>query len=81
MLKQQSKVNIFSIPKGILTVVSGVAGSCKSSLIRNKFVSIYPASIVIDQKPIGISSQSTPATYTGIMDEICKGKWYWFRVV
>lgn len=61
-----------SIPKGVLTAVSGVAGSGKSSLIRNEFVSRYPSSIVIDQKPIGISSRSTPATYTGIMDEIRK---------
>ncbi|MFM9282438.1 excinuclease ABC subunit UvrA [Paenibacillus jiagnxiensis] len=61
-----------SIPKGVLTAVSGVAGSGKSSLIRKEFVSLYPSSIVIDQKPIGISSRSTPATYTGIMDEIRK---------
>jgi excinuclease UvrABC ATPase subunit len=61
-----------AIPKGVLTAVSGVAGSGKSSLIRNEFVSRYPSSIVIDQKPIGISSRSTPATYTGIMDEIRK---------
>lgn len=61
-----------SIPKGVLTVVSGVAGSGKSSLIRKEFVTRYPESIVIDQKPIGTSSRSTPATYTGIMDEIRK---------
>lgn len=60
------------IPKGVLTAVSGVAGSGKSSLICQEFVSRYPDTLVIDQKPIGTSSRSTPATYTGVMDEIRK---------
>lgn len=60
------------IPKGVLTAVSGVAGSGKSSLICEEFVSRCPEAIVIDQKPIGTSSRSTPATYTGVMDEIRK---------
>jgi len=60
------------IPQGILTAVTGVAGSGKSSLIRQEFVERYPACIVIDQKPIGTSARSTPATYTGVMDEIRK---------
>lgn len=60
------------IPKGILTAVTGVAGSGKSSLARYEFVKRYPESIVIDQKAIGTSIRSTPATYTGIMDEIRK---------
>lgn len=61
-----------TIPKGILTAVTGVAGSGKSSLICNEFVEHYPDAIVIDQKPIGTSIRSTPATYTGVMDEIRK---------
>ncbi|WP_334341875.1 excinuclease ABC subunit UvrA [Companilactobacillus sp. HBUAS56275] len=60
------------IPKGILTAVTGVAGSGKSSLIRYDFIDQNPGAIVIDQKPIGKSIRSTPATYTEIMDEIRK---------
>ena len=61
-----------TIPKGILAAVTGVAGSGKSSLMRYAFPQRYPDSIVIDQKPIGTSIRSTPATYTGVMDEIRK---------
>lgn len=59
-----------NIPKNTLTAVCGVAGSGKSSLIRYEFLNQYKDAIVIDQKPIGISSRSNIATYTGIMDEI-----------
>lgn len=61
-----------TIPKGILTAVTGVAGSGKSSLMRYAFPAAYPEALVIDQKPIGTSIRSTPATYTGVMDEIRK---------
>ena len=64
-------VNV-TVPKGILTAVTGVAGSGKSSLMRYAFPEAYPDAIVIDQKPIGTSIRSTPATYTGVMDEIRK---------
>lgn len=60
------------IPTGILTVITGVAGSGKSSLIHQTFLRQHPDAIVIDQTPIGVSSRSNPATYTGIMDEIRK---------
>ena len=59
-----------TIPKGVLTAVTGVAGSGKSSLMRLAFPEAWPEAIVIDQKPIGTSIRSTPATYTGVMDEI-----------
>ena len=61
-----------TIPKGVLTCVTGVAGSGKSSLLRYEFPARYPEAIVVDQRPIGTSVRSTPATYTGAMDEIRK---------
>jgi excinuclease UvrABC ATPase subunit len=61
-----------NIPVGVLTLVTGVAGSGKSSLINEAFMSQYPDAILIDQSPVGVSSRSNPATYTGIMDDIRK---------
>ncbi|WP_054955177.1 ATP-binding cassette domain-containing protein [Paenibacillus dakarensis] len=60
------------IPTGVLTVVSGVAGSGKSTLINDVFLSRHPDAIVIDQSAIGVSTRSNPATYTGIMDDVRK---------
>jgi excinuclease UvrABC ATPase subunit len=61
-----------NIPVGVLTLVTGVAGSGKSSLINEAFMSQYPDAILIDQSAVGVSSRSNPATYTGIMDDIRK---------
>ena len=61
-----------NIPTGVLTVVTGVAGSGKSSLINDVFQQQHPDSIVIDQSAVGVSSRSNPATYTGIMDDVRK---------
>lgn len=58
------------IPTGILTVISGVAGSGKSTLINEIFLEQHSDAIVIDQGRVATSSRSVPATYTGIMDEI-----------
>lgn len=60
------------IPTGVLTVVTGVAGSGKSSLIHHEFLHQYSDAIVIDQSAVGTSTRSNPATYTGIMDDIRK---------
>ncbi len=60
------------IPMGVLTVVTGVAGSGKSSLIHQTFLRRYSDAVVIDQSAVGTSSRSNPATYTGIMDDVRK---------
>jgi excinuclease UvrABC ATPase subunit len=60
------------IPIGVLTVVTGVAGSGKSSLINQVFLEQHPDAVVIDQSAVGVSSRSNPATYTGIMDDVRK---------
>jgi len=60
------------IPTGVLTVVTGVAGSGKSSLINTAMVRQYPDAITIDQQGVGANSRSNSATYTGIMDVIRK---------
>ncbi|MFD7425672.1 ATP-binding cassette domain-containing protein [Streptomyces sp. NPDC059818] len=56
------------IPTGVLTAVTGVAGSGKSTLISKVFTAQHPGAIVIDQSSVGISPRSNPATYTDIMD-------------
>jgi excinuclease UvrABC ATPase subunit len=60
------------IPIGVLTVVTGVAGSGKSSLINQTFLHQHGEAVVIDQAAVGTSSRSNPATYTGIMDDVRK---------
>jgi excinuclease UvrABC ATPase subunit len=60
------------IPTGVLTVVTGVAGSGKSSLINQVFLAQHPDAVVIDQSAVGVSSRSNPATYTGILDDVRK---------
>jgi len=60
------------IPQGVLTVVTGVAGSGKSSLIHAEFLKAHPDAIVVDQSAVGANSRSTPATYTGLMDDLRK---------
>lgn len=57
------------IPLGILTVVTGVAGSGKSSLIHGN-VPAFDDVVVVDQSPIKGSRRSSPATYTGILDSV-----------
>ena len=62
------------IPQGVLTCITGVAGSGKSSLVSEFLATMRrqgrQEAIVIDQKPVGRSSRSNPATYIGIFDAI-----------
>ncbi len=60
------------VPTAVLTVITGVAGSGKSSLIDGVFLPEHPEAIVIDQSAVGASSRSNPATYTGVMDDVRK---------
>lgn len=60
------------IPKGVLTCITGVAGSGKSSLIHECFVKQHPEAVVIDQSAIGKSSRANVATYIGVFDLIRK---------
>ncbi|MFF7338146.1 ATP-binding cassette domain-containing protein [Streptomyces sp. NPDC008163] len=59
------------IPLGVLTVVTGVAGSGKSSLIHGS-VAGREGVITVDQSAIRGSRRSNPATYTGLLDPIRK---------
>lgn len=76
MLEHASEHNLqdltVKLPMGILTVIAGVAGSGKSSLMEC-FRKAYPEEVIyISQKNIGISLRSTPATYLGVADDIRK---------
>ncbi|MEV0130683.1 ATP-binding cassette domain-containing protein [Dactylosporangium sp. NPDC050688] len=58
------------IPTGVLTAVTGVAGSGKTSLIHHDLLTQHPTAILIDQTPPTASPRATPATHTGIMTAI-----------
>ncbi|MFE6027176.1 ATP-binding cassette domain-containing protein [Streptomyces niveus] len=57
------------IPTGVLSVITGVAGSGKSSLIHG-YLSDRDGVVVADQSPIRGSRRSNPATYTGLLSPI-----------
>ena len=57
----------------VLSVITGVAGSGKSSLIRDVFAKQYEDRVVlVDQSPVTATGRSTPATFLGFFDEIRK---------
>ncbi|WP_030164246.1 MULTISPECIES: excinuclease ABC subunit UvrA [Actinomycetes] len=64
------KVDV-DIPLGVLVVLTGVAGSGKSSLIQGSVTGLDEV-ISVDQAPIKGSRRSNPATYTGLLDPIRK---------
>lgn len=58
------------IPLGIFTVVTGVAGSGKSTLISKVFANQCADVVKVDQGAITATNRSTPASYLGFMDDI-----------
>ncbi len=60
------------LPKGLFTVIAGVAGSGKSSLMEAFKKQSSEDITLISQKNIGISLRSTPGTYLGVADDIRK---------
>jgi excinuclease UvrABC ATPase subunit len=59
------------IPLGVLVVVTGVAGSGKSSLVHGS-VSNREGVVAVDQSPIRGSRRSNPATYTALLEPVRK---------
>lgn len=61
------------IPLNVLTVITGVAGSGKSTLIRDVFAKEYAEDVVlVDQSQVTATGRSTPATFLGFFDDIRK---------
>jgi excinuclease ABC A subunit len=60
------------IPKGRFVCITGVAGSGKSTLVHQEFLSKHNDAVVIDQSSVGRSSRSTPLSYVGIFDTVRK---------
>jgi excinuclease UvrABC ATPase subunit len=58
------------VPLGVLTVVTGVAGSGKSTLVHGFLPTVCPGVVAVDQGAIRASRRSMPATFTGVLDPI-----------
>lgn len=73
-IKSASLYNIHNInvkiPKGVMTVVTGVAGSGKSTLFSKLFPLYFPECISINQKSITTNKRSNIATFSGVFDDI-----------
>ncbi len=64
----------FRFSRGALNVITGVSGAGKSTLVNHGLLNCeaFKQIIFVDQKPIGRTSRSNPATYTGLFDELRK---------
>ncbi|WP_413511680.1 ATP-binding cassette domain-containing protein [Myroides odoratus] len=60
------------IPKNVLTVVTGVAGSGKSTLINKVFPQLYPQVTLVDQSPFTTNVRSTILTFLNLSDDLRK---------
>ena len=60
------------VPQNVFTVVTGVAGSGKSTLVNQVFAKEFPNVVCIDQSSVFTTSRASPATYLNIADEIRK---------
>ncbi|MEO3931134.1 excinuclease ABC subunit UvrA [Micromonosporaceae bacterium B7E4] len=58
------------IPAGVLTVIAGVAGAGKSSLVGGAFRVQHPEAVIVDQSMPHANRRSTAVTYTGVADQI-----------
>lgn len=58
------------VPEHLFTVITGVAGSGKSTLVEQSFAVQHPEAVIIDQSALHANSRSSIATYTGIMDRL-----------
>ncbi|MDA0564618.1 excinuclease ABC subunit UvrA [Streptomonospora sp. S1-112] len=58
------------IPTGVLTAVTGVAGSGKSSLVTGALPAQHPGAVVVDQSAVGASARATPGSYVDVLDTV-----------
>lgn len=58
------------VPSGVLAVVTGVAGSGKSSLMRQAFLEAYPGAVAVDQRAPHAQRRSNVATFAGFFDGV-----------
>lgn len=63
---------VLKIPAGLFTVVTGVTGPGKSTLVEQVFAKEHPEAIRIDQRALHANSRSNPATYMGVLNDIRK---------
>lgn len=66
------KAAVLKVPKGLFTVVTGVAGSGKSTLVEQVFAKAHPEAIQITQSGLHANSRSNAATYLGVLGDIRK---------